>query len=232
MQRAEDWFRQALKDLEQANSSRAEGRHDWACFAAQQAAEKAVKALHLRLGQEAGGEWLPGFCETFRLRLLTPCWTRPGCWTGTTFLPGTRTAILKVPRLNTMGNCRAKMLSVMPVRSLNSSVFRWPDLASVDRALRQWAETAALDRPDLVRIGYFGSYARGDWGVGSDVDVVLIVDAVAGPFESRSRAWDLTGLPVPADLLVYTAGEWEEMSGTRFGRQLRKETCWVYTRLS
>jgi len=55
MQRAEDWFRQALKDLEQANSSRAEGRHEWACFAAQQAAEKAVKALHLRLGQEAWG---------------------------------------------------------------------------------------------------------------------------------------------------------------------------------
>ena len=83
-----------------------------------------------------------------------------------------------------------------------------------------------------MRIGYFGSYARGDWGVGSDVDVVLIVDAVAGPFESRSRAWDLTGLPVPADLLVYTAGEWEAMKGSRFGLQLRKETCWIYTRPS
>ena len=31
------------------------GRHEWACFAAQQAAEKAVKALHLHLGQEAWG---------------------------------------------------------------------------------------------------------------------------------------------------------------------------------
>jgi HEPN domain-containing protein len=30
-------------------------RHEWACFAAQQAAEKAVKALHLYLGQEAWG---------------------------------------------------------------------------------------------------------------------------------------------------------------------------------
>ena len=30
-------------------------RHEWACFAAQQAAEKAVKALHLHLGQEAWG---------------------------------------------------------------------------------------------------------------------------------------------------------------------------------
>jgi HEPN domain-containing protein len=32
-----------------------EGRHEWACFAAQQSAEKAVKALHLSLGQEAWG---------------------------------------------------------------------------------------------------------------------------------------------------------------------------------
>lgn len=54
-QRAGDWFRQAERDLEQARSSAAEHRHEWACFAAQQAAEKAVKALHLWSGQEAYG---------------------------------------------------------------------------------------------------------------------------------------------------------------------------------
>lgn len=54
-QRAGDWFSQAERDLEQAEASRADGRHEWACFAAQQAAEKAVKALHLALGQEAWG---------------------------------------------------------------------------------------------------------------------------------------------------------------------------------
>jgi len=53
--RAYDWLNQALRDLEQAEDSRAAGRHEWACFAAQQAAEKAVKALHLHLGQEAWG---------------------------------------------------------------------------------------------------------------------------------------------------------------------------------
>ena len=45
-QRWNDWFAQAEHDLEQADSSLSEGRHDWACFAAHQAAEKAVKALH------------------------------------------------------------------------------------------------------------------------------------------------------------------------------------------
>jgi HEPN domain-containing protein len=53
--RALDWFSQAVRDLEQAEDSRAEGRHEWACFAAHQAAEKAVKALHLHMGQEAWG---------------------------------------------------------------------------------------------------------------------------------------------------------------------------------
>ena len=53
--RAHDWLKQAARDLEQAEGSRAEGRHEWACFAAQQGAEKAVKALHLHRGQEAWG---------------------------------------------------------------------------------------------------------------------------------------------------------------------------------
>ena len=53
--RAQYWFQQAERDLEQAEASRGEKRHEWACFAAQQSAEKAVKALHRALGQDAWG---------------------------------------------------------------------------------------------------------------------------------------------------------------------------------
>jgi HEPN domain-containing protein len=53
--RSGDWLRQASRDLDHATESRAAGRHEWACFAAHQAAEKAVNALHLRKGQEAWG---------------------------------------------------------------------------------------------------------------------------------------------------------------------------------
>jgi HEPN domain-containing protein len=53
--RADDWLRQAERDLAQARDSAAAQRHEWACFAAQQAAEKAVKALHLALGQDVWG---------------------------------------------------------------------------------------------------------------------------------------------------------------------------------
>jgi HEPN domain-containing protein len=53
--RAQDWLKQAERDLEMAEGARHAGWHEWACFAAQQAAEKAVKALHLHWGQEAWG---------------------------------------------------------------------------------------------------------------------------------------------------------------------------------
>ncbi len=50
-----DWFAQAEKDLEHAKAAQEDGSHEWACFAGQQSAEKAVKALHLKQGQEAWG---------------------------------------------------------------------------------------------------------------------------------------------------------------------------------
>ncbi len=53
--RSRDWLSQSLRDLEQAQDSQQAGRHEWACFACHQAAEKAVKALHLKHGQEAWG---------------------------------------------------------------------------------------------------------------------------------------------------------------------------------
>lgn len=56
--RSQDWFNQAQRDLAQAIASESGARHEWACFAAHQAAEKAIKALHLSLGQEAWGHLL------------------------------------------------------------------------------------------------------------------------------------------------------------------------------
>lgn len=53
--RQSDWYRQAEADLRHAHNSRDAGDHEWACFAAQQAAEKAVKALIQSLGGEGWG---------------------------------------------------------------------------------------------------------------------------------------------------------------------------------
>lgn len=53
--RYRDWFRQAEADLRHARNALADGDYEWSCFAAHQAAEKALKALYLRLGMEAWG---------------------------------------------------------------------------------------------------------------------------------------------------------------------------------
>ncbi len=50
-----DWLRQAGSDLRHAANARASGDHEWACFAAQQGAEKAVKALIMSHGGEGWG---------------------------------------------------------------------------------------------------------------------------------------------------------------------------------
>jgi HEPN domain-containing protein len=53
--RAADWFRQAEADLDHARHALRDTHYEWACFAAQQAGEKAAKAAHAALGQEAWG---------------------------------------------------------------------------------------------------------------------------------------------------------------------------------
>jgi len=56
--RSLDWLAQARADLAQADLSAANGHHEWACFACHQAVEKALKGLHLSIGQEAWGHGL------------------------------------------------------------------------------------------------------------------------------------------------------------------------------
>jgi len=112
------------------------------------------------------------------------------------------------------------------------SVFVWPDRDRVDRAVRLWAAKASTEHPWLVRLGYFGSYARGDWGVGSDLDLLAVVTWSDQPFFRRALAWNLNGLPVPAEILILTEAEWQAQQADRgrFARMLADEIVWVFSR--
>lgn len=61
--RAQDWLDQAQRDLEHARHDLAAGYHEWACFSAQQAAEKALKALYQHLSGEAWGHSVKRLAE-------------------------------------------------------------------------------------------------------------------------------------------------------------------------
>ncbi|OPX64087.1 MULTISPECIES: HEPN domain-containing protein [unclassified Methanoregula] len=54
-ERSADWMKQAKRDLDMAKNARDAGFHEWACFIAQQAAEKAVKAVYQAKGGSAIG---------------------------------------------------------------------------------------------------------------------------------------------------------------------------------
>ncbi len=116
----------------------------------------------------------------------------------------------------------------MPVRSLRSSVLRWPDADSVRGAAEAWARDLLATNPRVRRAGYFGSYAKGNAGVGSDLDLVVVVDETSEPVVRRGIAFETHRLPVPVDLLVYTEEELAALlaSGTRFAGELRDHAVW------
>lgn len=61
--RARDWLRQAQHDLDVARTTAGAGQYDWACFAAQQAAEKALKGLYQHHHAEGWGHVLDQLVE-------------------------------------------------------------------------------------------------------------------------------------------------------------------------
>ena len=112
----------------------------------------------------------------------------------------------------------------MPVRLLSSSVLRWPRRDDVLRALHHWVGRVMRADERVLRVGYTGSLAAGEWGFGSDIDLIVILNTAQEAWLERARCFDATDLPVPVDLLVYTEAEWEEMS--RQGRGPRP-VVWI-----
>lgn len=64
MNRAKDWLEQAKNDLKHAQNSLLDTDYAWACFAAQQSAEKAVKALYMKKNSIAWGHAVSELLES------------------------------------------------------------------------------------------------------------------------------------------------------------------------
>jgi len=69
MNRSGDWMAQADRDLDHARHALDAKDFEWAAFAAQQAAEKALKALALSLGGEPWGHSLTALAEALPARV-------------------------------------------------------------------------------------------------------------------------------------------------------------------
>lgn len=110
----------------------------------------------------------------------------------------------------------------MPQRSSNGSVLRWPSSESVLEAAAQ---------PELEGVGVFGSYGRGDAGVGSDLDLLLVLRQCELPIWERLRPWDTADLPLATDLLVYSRREWESLPqwNPKLAATLERDLRWLIT---
>lgn len=117
----------------------------------------------------------------------------------------------------------------MPVRLLTQSVLRWPGPEQVLDEVRAWAVEQRRGRTSLQRVGVFGSYGRGDAGVGSDLDLLLIDAAAEGPQHQRLRRWPLERLPLSCDALVLSPAEWQALlaKGSRMARELQRDLRWL-----
>jgi len=70
--RSWDWLTQAAHDLRHAEHALEDGDYDWACFAAHQAAEKAVKAVFLAMGGEGWGHSITRLLHDLKQQAQVP----------------------------------------------------------------------------------------------------------------------------------------------------------------
>jgi predicted nucleotidyltransferase len=82
------------------------------------------------------------------------------------------------------------------------------------------------------RIILFGSHARGE--PAADIDVVVLKDTTDRFLDRLKLVYERWNLPVAADILVYTAAEWEQMLEEERGFILRvvREGREIYARPS
>lgn len=80
------------------------------------------------------------------------------------------------------------------------------------RAARAFAEAVAQSYAPLCAV-LFGSFARGDFHDGSDLDVLLISEAFPGSTRERERVlYDLS--PGGIDIFAYRPGEFRRLLGS------------------
>ena len=90
------------------------------------------------------------------------------------------------------------------------------DIEQSQKLYEQLRELATLlkSKHRAKKVYLYGSFARGDFNEGSDIDLVIV-----GEFEGRMperirQVLDMTSLPV--EPLVYTEAEFEQMKGRTF----------------
>ena len=100
----------------------------------------------------------------------------------------------------------------MPKRSSNSVVVRSVDYAAVRRALDEYAQRLLATRPDVEEIVVFGSFEKGNYAPGSDLDVFIVLSRSDLSVRERIRGLLPERFPVPTDVFPYTREEMRSLA--------------------
>jgi len=100
----------------------------------------------------------------------------------------------------------------VPRQSSGSVEIKYTDPKLIDAAVRQFA-AELKDRDSTVRrILWFGSWTKGTFSPGSDVDLCIIVDHDDRPRRERLPDYLPRRFPVGVDLFIYTEAEFRKLA--------------------
>jgi len=116
------------------------------------------------------------------------------------------------------------------MRNRSSSFVKvfFADKERVLREVRAWA-SELKKRPDVEKVGLFGSYATGTYGPRSDADLLILLRTSDKPFRDRIPDFLPSHLSVPCDVFPYTRGEIESLQrdNAPWIQHILKEVVWL-----
>jgi len=96
--------------------------------------------------------------------------------------------------------------------------------------LKRWAKNIVIIRPEIKRIGYFWSYARGDYTPASDLDIILIISKSNKIFPKRIDDYIVDNISVGCEVFPFTEAEIEKRKGkykNGWIDTIIKEAVWI-----
>jgi len=117
----------------------------------------------------------------------------------------------------------------MPEKSSDFVKVVFADKDKVLHQLKDYAKSLKRTRPEVERVGYFGSYANDTYGPASDVDLLIILRQSDKRFLDRIPDFLPDNLSICCDVFPYTSKEIERMKqdGNPWIRHVLSEVVWL-----
>ena len=117
----------------------------------------------------------------------------------------------------------------MQKRSFGSVTIFSIDEDRVRQAADEYAADLLLQHPEVEEIVVFGSFEKGNYAPGSDLDVFILLSASDKPRRERVGDFMPTGFPIPLDIFPLTRDEVAALGSSRMLGEIQASR-WRYQR--